>query len=132
MSVTDPIADMLTSIRNAGAAELKATQVPHSKIKLEIARILKKEGFIGDYTTEGQSGKRVLRVYLKYRDERKPVITNLKKISKPGCRVYVAADEIPRVFGGIGISILSTSSGIMTGDEARRNKVGGEILCYVW
>jgi small subunit ribosomal protein S8 len=132
MSVTDPIADMLTSIRNAGRAGQKTTEVPHSKMKLEIARILKKEGFIGDYTTEGQSGKRVLRIYLKYANEREPIIRNLKKISKCGCRKYSEAAEIPRVFGGIGISILSTSSGLMTGDEARRKNVGGEVLCYVW
>ena len=132
MSVTDPIADMLTSIRNAGRAGLKTTEVPHSKMKLEIARILKKEGFIADYTTEAQSGKRVVRLFLKYNEDHKPIIRDLKKVSKPGCRVYVQAGEIPRVFGGIGISVLSTSSGMMTGDEARKLNVGGEVLCYVW
>lgn len=132
MSVTDPIADMLTSIRNANAAGLKTAEVPHSKLKIELARILKKEGFIADYTTEGQSGKRIVRLFLKYSEDHKPIMRGLKKISKSGCRVYVPAAEIPRVFGGIGISVLSTSSGMMTGDEARKQKVGGEVLCYLW
>lgn len=132
MSVTDPISDMLTSIRNANMAEKKSVEVPHSKLKNELARILAKEGFISDYTTEGQDGKRVLRLYLKYLNEKEPLIKGLKKMSKPGCRMYVNAEEIPRVFGGIGISILSTSSGVLTGDEARKKHVGGEVLCYVW
>lgn len=132
MSVTDPIADMLTSIRNASAAGLKTTEVPHSKLKVELARILKREGFIADYTTEGQSGKRVVRLFLKYGEDHVPIIRDLKKVSKPGCRVYVQAGDIPRVFGGIGISVLSTSSGMLTGEEARKLNVGGEVLCYVW
>lgn len=132
MSVTDPIADMLTSIRNANLAEKPTVEVPHSRLKAELARILAKEGVIKDYTTEGQDKKRVLRIYLKYIDEKEPLIKGLKKMSKPGRRYYVDADEIPRVFGGIGISILSTSSGVMTGDEARSKHVGGEVLCYVW
>ena len=132
MSVTDPIADMLTSIRNANMAEKKTVEVPHSKLKSELARILSKEGFISDYTTEGQDGKRVIRLYLKYLNEKEPLIKGLRKMSKPGCRMYVNAEEIPRVFGGIGISILSTSSGLMTGDEARKKHIGGEVLCYVW
>lgn len=132
MSVTDPISDMLTSIRNANMAEMKTVEVPHSKLKSEVAGILVNEGFVKDYTIEGQDNKRVIRMYLKYLDEKEPLIKGLKKISTPGCRRYVNAEEIPRVFGGIGISILSTSSGIMTGDDARSKHVGGEVLCYVW
>ncbi len=132
MSLTDPIADMLTSVRNASSAGLKTTEVPHSKMKSDIARILKQEGFIADYTTEAQGGSRVMRIYLKYHNESEPIIQGVRKISKCGCRKYVNVAEIPRVFGGIGISILSTSSGIMTGDEARSKRVGGEVLCYVW
>jgi small subunit ribosomal protein S8 len=132
MSVTDPIADMLTCVRNANSAELKTTEVPHSKLKIELARVLKSEGFIADYTTEGQDGKRVIRIYLKYLNENETIIKGLKRISKPGCRKYVAVDELPRVFGGIGVSILSTSSGVMTGEEARKLNIGGEVLCYVW
>jgi len=132
MSWSDPIADMLTRVRNAQMAESDVVDMPHSKLKVELARILKKEGFIADYTTEAQSGKRVVRLFLKYNEDHKPIIRDLKKVSKPGCRVYVQAGEIPRVFGGIGISVLSTSSGMMTGDEARKLNVGGEVLCYVW
>ena len=132
MSVTDPIADMLTCVRNASSAGLSTTQVPHSKMKADIARILKREGFIADYTTEVQSGKRVIRIYLRYHDEKEPIIQGVRRVSKCGCRKYVQVTEIPRVFGGIGISILSTSAGLMTGDEARKKRVGGEVLCYVW
>lgn len=132
MVLTDPIADMLTRIRNANMAEKKDVQMPHSKMKSEVARILKSEGFIKDYTMENEEGKSVLKVFLKYTIDREPVIQGLRRISKPSCRKYVASTEVPRVLGGIGIAILSTSSGVMTDKEARTNGVGGEVLCYVW
>jgi small subunit ribosomal protein S8 len=133
MVLTDPIADMLTRIRNANMAEKKVVQMPHSKMKSEIARLLKSEGFIKDYTMEkNESGKSVLNVFLKYNVEREPVIQGLRRISKPSCRKYVASDEVPRVLGGIGVALLSTSSGVMTDSEARKQKVGGEVLCYIW
>jgi len=132
MVLTDPIADMLTRIRNANMAEKKDVQMPHSKMKSEIARLLKSEGFIKDYTMENEEGKSVLKVFLKYTVEREPVIQGLRRISKSSCRKYVAADEVPRVLGGIGIAVLSTSSGLMTDNEARKQNVGGEVLCYVW
>lgn len=132
MVLTDPIADMLTRIRNANMAEKKVVQMPHSKMKSELARLLKSEGFIKDYIMENQEGKSVLSIFLKYTAEREPIIQGLRRISKPSCRKYVASTEVPRVLGGIGIAILSTSSGVMTDKEARKQKVGGEVLCYVW
>ncbi len=132
MVLTDPIADMLTRIRNANMAEKKDVQMPHSKIKSEVARLLKSEGFIKDYTMENESGKSVLKVFLKYTAEREPVIQGLRRISKSSCRKYVASGEVPRVLGGIGVAILSTSSGVMTDNEARKQNVGGEVLCYIW
>ena len=132
MVLTDPIADMLTRIRNANMAEKKIVQMPHSKMKSELARLLKSEGFIKDYTMENEDGKSVLNIFLKYTVEREPVIQGLRRISKPSCRKYVASDEVPRVLGGIGVAILSTSSGVMTDNEARKQNVGGEVLCYVW
>lgn len=132
MVLTDPIADMLTRIRNANMAEKKTVQMPHSKMKSEIARLLKSEGFIKDYTMENEDGKSVLKVFLKYTVEREPVIQGLRRISKSSCRKYVASDEVPRVLGGIGIAILSTSSGVVTDNEARQQKIGGEVLCYIW
>ena len=132
MSVSDPIGDMLTRIRNANAAGLKTVEMPHSNLKNEIARILKREGFVADYTTEGLDRKKNLRVYLKGGAGRSAVIRGLRRISKPGLRRYVAADAVPRVFGGMGMAILSTSGGIVTDREARKAKVGGEVLCYVW
>jgi small subunit ribosomal protein S8 len=123
---------MLTRIRNANSKAHDTVEIPHSNLKGEVARILKKEGYIRDYTTEGHGGKRTLRVYLKYIDEEEPVIQGLKRVSKPGLRQYVGADEIPRVLRGMGIAIMSTSSGILTGKEARKRHVGGEVLCYVW
>jgi small subunit ribosomal protein S8 len=132
MVLTDPIADMLTRIRNANMAEKKNVQMPHSKMKSEIARLLKSEGFIKDYTMENEDGKSVLNVFLKYTVEREPVIQGLRRISKSSCRKYVASDEVPRVLGGIGVALLSTSSGVMTDNEARQKKVGGEVLCYIW
>lgn len=132
MVITDPIADMLTRIRNANMAEKKVVQMPHSKMKSEVARILKAEGFIKDYTVENDAGKSVLNVFLKYTIEREPVIQGLRRISKPSCRKYVNAEEVPRVLGGIGTAILSTSSGVMTDKDARKKHVGGEVLCYIW
>ena len=132
MVLSDPIADMLTRIRNANMAEKQVVQMPHSKMKSELARILKAEGFIKDYTMENNAGKSVLNVFLKYTIEREPVIQGLRRISKPSCRKYVNAEEVPRVLGGIGVAILSTSSGVMTDNDARKKHVGGEVLCYVW
>jgi len=132
MVLTDPIADMLTRIRNANMAEKKTVQMPHSKMKSELARLLKSEGFIKDYTMENKDGKSVLNLFLKYTVEREPIIQGLRRISKPSCRKYVASDEVPRVLGGIGVAILSTSSGVMTDNEARKQNIGGEVLCYVW
>jgi small subunit ribosomal protein S8 len=132
MVLTDPIADMLTRIRNANMAEKKVVQMPHSKMKSELARLLKSEGFIKDYTMENEEGKSVLNVFLKYTLEREPVIQGLRRISKPSCRKYVGSEDVPRVLGGIGVAFLSTSSGVMTDNEARKQKVGGEVLCYIW
>lgn len=132
MSLSDPIADMLTRVRNAHAAELPVAEMPHSRVKSEIARILKREGYIRDYTTEGSGGKRVLRVYLKYGPEQEKGIQGLRRVSRPGLRRYTGTDKLPRVLGGIGMAIVSTSSGVMTDQEARHAKVGGEVLCYVW
>jgi len=123
---------MLTRVRNAYAAELEITEMPHSRMKTEIARILKREGYIRDYTTEGSGGKRLLRVFLKYGPKHEPGVAGLRRISKPGLRRYVGCDQLPRVLGGMGIVILSTSSGVMSDREARHQKVGGEVLCYVW
>jgi len=132
MVLTDPIADMLTRIRNAHMAEKKQVAMPHSKMKSEVARIMKAEGFIKDYTMENEGGKPVLNVFLKYTTDREPVIQGLRRISKPSCRKYVNSSEVPRVLGGIGLAILSTSSGVMTDNEAREKKIGGEVLCYIW
>ena len=132
MVLTDPIADMLTRIRNANMAEKHQVAMPHSKMKSELARILKAEGFIKDYTMENENGKPVLNLFIKYTIDREPVIQGLRRISKPSCRKYVNAEEVPRVLGGIGIAILSTSSGVMTDSEAREKKIGGEVLCYAW
>ncbi len=132
MSLSDPISDMLTRVRNAQRVAHESVEMPHSRMKSEVARILKREGYIRDYTTEGGAGKRVLRVYLKYGPSQEPGIEGLRRISKPGLRRYVPADKLPRVLRGMGIAILSTSSGIMTDKEARKQKVGGEVMCYVW
>ena len=133
MVVTDPIADMLTRIRNAIVPRHETVTIPTSKIKLEIARILKDEGFIEDYD-ELDAGTRHagIRIYLHYRSREEPGISGLKRVSKPGLRVYVGKGEIPRYFGGLAVSILSTSEGVMTGPQAWRKGVGGELLCYVW
>ena len=132
MVVSDPIADMLTRVRNANMAEKKIVSLPHSKIKSEVSRLLKQEGFISDFSVEDNNGKSILNLFLKYTLEREPVIQGLRRISKPSCRRYANAEEVPRVLGGIGIAILSTSSGLMTDSEAREKNIGGEILCYIW
>jgi small subunit ribosomal protein S8 len=132
MSVCDPIADMLTRIRNASRAGLETTEMPHSMMKAEIARIMKKEGFIKDYVTEGHGGKKNIRVYLKYGAGRTAIVRGLRRISKPGLRRYATAPKVPRVVGGMGVAILSTSRGIMTDRDARAARIGGEVLCYMW
>lgn len=132
MSMTDPIADMLTRIRNGIQARHDRVEIPSSKLKVEIARILKSEGFISNYkVVEGQI-QPVLRVYLKYADDGEPVIHGIERLSRPGRRIYRGKDEIPRVLGGLGLSIVSTSRGLMSGSEAARSGVGGEVLCQVW
>ena len=131
MSLSDPIADMMTRIRNAQAARHEAVEMPHSKMKTEIARVMQREGYVKAYSVEG-GPKKILRIYLRYTGDHEPLISGLRRDSTPGRRVYVAAGEIPRVLGGIGIAILSTSGGIVTDKEARKRKVGGEVLCSVW
>jgi small subunit ribosomal protein S8 len=131
MTVTDPIADMLTRIRNAIMADHDCVLVPSSKMKLSIIKILEEEGFIDRYEVLKGKPQSMMKVYLKYKDGQ-PAILGLERASKPGLRVYVERREIPRVYGGLGIAILSTSKGIMTGQEAWRQHLGGEILCYVW
>ncbi|GIQ71208.1 30S ribosomal protein S8 [Xylanibacillus composti] len=132
MVMSDPIADMLTRIRNANTVRHETVEVPASKIKKQIAEILKQEGFIRDaeYVEDNKQG--IIRIFLKYGQNSERVITGLKRISKPGLRVYAKTHEIPRVLGGLGIAILSTSAGVMTDKEARQKKAGGEVLCYVW
>jgi small subunit ribosomal protein S8 len=132
MNMTDPVADMLTRIRNGVRARLPKVDVPHSKLKVEIARILKSEGYISNYKVSEDGKQGVLRVYLKYGPGMERVITDLQRVSRPGCRIYCGKDAIPRVYGGLGINILSTSRGLMTGRTAAREGVGGEILCNVW
>jgi len=132
MTVSDPIADMLTRIRNAVMARHEHVLVPASKIKLSIARILKEEGFITDYEVVRGKPHRVIKIHLKYTDDNQPVISGLERVSKPGLRVYVGRKEIPRVYGGLGIAIVSTSKGVKTGHQAWRQGIGGELLCYVW
>lgn len=130
--ISDPIADMLTRIRNAMSARHAKVDVPGSKLKLELARILKDEGYILNYKLAEEGSKKVIKIYLKYTAGNQPVISKLERISKPGCRVYVGASDIPRILGGMGINILTTPKGVMTGKTARKEGVGGELLCTVW
>ena len=130
--VTDTIADMLTRIRNANGMRYEEVQVPSSNIKKDIARILKEEGFIKDYKINSDNVQETIVLTLKYTDKKERVITGLKRISKPGLRVYVKSDEIPKVLNGLGIAIISTSKGIMTDKEARKENIGGEVLAYIW
>ena len=130
--VTDPIADMLTRIRNANQMRYKEVEVPASKIKIEIARILKDEGFISDYKIKKNDVQSIIVLFLKYGNKKERVITGLKRISKPGLRVYAKACELPRVLNGLGIAIVSTSKGVMTDKDARKESLGGEVLAYIW
>jgi len=131
MTVSDPIADMLTRIRNAIKVRHDVVLVPASKVKLSIARILREEGFINDYEVVRGKPHRVIKIYLKYSDRNQPVLTKLERVSKPGLRVHVQRKEIPRVYGGLGIAVISTPKGVMTGQQAWRQGIGGELLCYV-
>jgi small subunit ribosomal protein S8 len=130
--MTDPIADMLTRIRNANQLKYKEVEVPASNLKKEIARILKEEGYIADYKIKKNNVQSIMVLNLKYGEKKERVITGLKRISKPGLRVYVKADEVPRVLNGLGIAIISTSKGVMTDKEARKASLGGEVLAYIW
>ncbi|MGI6324801.1 MAG: 30S ribosomal protein S8 [Bacilli bacterium] len=130
--VTDPIADMLTRVRNANEMRYKEVQIPYSTIKEAIAKILKDEGFIKDYKVDKKDVDKVITIYLKYGPKKERIITGLRRISKPGLRVYAKVDEIPKVLNGLGIAIISTSKGIMTDKQARREKIGGEVLAYIW
>ncbi|MFD0716721.1 30S ribosomal protein S8 [Paenibacillus sp. GCM10027626] len=132
MVMSDPIADMLTRIRNANVVRHETVEMPASKVKKQIAEILKREGFIRDaeYIEDNKQG--IIRIFLKYGPNQERVITGLKRISKPGLRVYTKSTEIPRVLGGLGVAIISTSQGVMTDKEARQVKSGGEVVCYVW
>lgn len=131
MAVTDPIADMLTRIRNAIMVRHDSVLIPASRMKLAIAKILKDEGFVSDYEVLRDKPHRTIKIYLKYSDNSQPILTGLERVSKPGLRVYVDRKEIPRVAGGLGIAIISTSKGVMTGQQAWRQGIGGELLCYV-
>ena len=132
MSLTDPVADFLTRIRNAHKARLQKFDVPASNLKLEIARILKEEGYVANFKSTDEEGRKILRVYLKYGPNNESVINTITRISRPGCRVYVGRNEISRVLGGLGINILTTPKGVMTGRQARKEGVGGEVLCEVY
>jgi small subunit ribosomal protein S8 len=129
--MSDPISDMLTRIRNGGRALLPAVQMPHSRIKESVAKILKTDGYVADVAIEGEKSKKTIKIRLKY-NGKKNVIEGLKRISKPGLRKYVGSTEIPRVLGGLGVSIVSTSEGLMTGTQAKKKNLGGELLCYIW
>ena len=132
MVMTDPIADFLTRIRNANMVYKETVEIPSSKLKKSLSEILKREGYIKDFEFIEDGKQGIIRLYLKYGSGRERTITDIKRISKPGLRVYAQKDEIPRVLGGLGIAIISTSTGIITDKEARRDGVGGEVLCYVW
>jgi len=132
MSVTDPIADLLTRVRNANQMRYQEVSVPSSKMKLEIVRILKEEGYIVDFKVEKNDVQDIINITLKYGKNKERVISGLKRISKPGLRVYAKAEEIPTVLNGLGIAILSTPNGVMTGKEAKKQNVGGEVLAYIW
>ena len=132
MSMTDPIADFLTRIRNGISSDRDEVDIPASRFKVEIARILREQGYIEDYSVEPARVGEVVRVRLKYTQDRSPVITGIQRVSRPGRRTYVQAGEIPKVLGGMGTAIVSTSRGVMTGHDARRQGVGGEVVAYVW
>lgn len=132
MAMSDPIADFLTRIRNAGMVYHDKVEVPASNVKKALAEILKEEGFIKDFEYIADNKQGLIRLYLKYGPNRERVITGLKRISRPGLRVYAKKDEVPKVLGGLGVAIISTSQGIMTDKKARQNGLGGEVLCYIW
>ena len=132
MSTTDPVADFLTRIRNGLIADFDDVEVPASRLKVELARILREQGYIDDYGVEPARVGEIIRIRLKYTEDRQPVITGLERVSRPGRRTYVDAGEIPKVQGGMGTTIVSTSKGVMTGHEARQRGVGGEVVAYVW
>ncbi len=132
MTMTDPVADMLTRVRNAVTARHEHVNIPASKMKAAIAKVLQDEGFIREFETFEEGPRRFLRIQLNYTDKKEPLLNGLKRVSRPGLRVYVQKREIPRVYNGLGIAILSTPKGIMTGQQAWRERMGGEVLCYVW
>jgi len=132
MSFTDPVADFLTRIRNGIKARHQKVDDPASKLKLEIARVLKEEGYIANFKATEEDGKKLVRVYLKYSQDNQAAINDIRRISRPGCRVYVNRNEIPRVLGGLGISILTTPRGVCSGKQARKQGVGGEVICEVY
>jgi small subunit ribosomal protein S8 len=132
LNMTDPIADMLTRIRNAVTAKHEYVNIPASKMKVAIASVLRNEGFIREFEMQEDGVRKLLRVHLNYTGKKEPVLSGLQRISKPGLRVYVQKREIPRVYGGLGIAILSTPQGVMTGQDAWRRSIGGEVICYVW
>jgi len=132
VTVSDPISDMLTQMRNAIMVRHDSVLIPASRVKLSIARILKGEGFISDYEVVRGKPHRIIRIHLKYDDKNQPILSGLERVSKPGLRVYAQRKEIPRPYGGLGIAIVSTAKGVMTGQQAWRRGIGGELLCYVW
>jgi small subunit ribosomal protein S8 len=129
---TDPIADMLTRIRNALVARHDFTEMPASRLKVSVADVLKREGYIGGYELKEDGHRKTIRIGLAYAPDRQPAIQGLQRVSKPGLRVFAGRGEIPRVYGGLGVAVMSTPQGVMTGKEARRRGVGGEVMCYVW
>jgi small subunit ribosomal protein S8 len=132
VTMTDPIADMLTRIRNGVSARHDNVQMPSSKLKVAIAKVLKDEGFIRDFQVSEEKPRTMLKIDLSYTGRKEPVLSGIKRVSKPGLRIYVQKREIPRVLGGLGVAILSTPEGVMTGQHARQKAIGGEVLCYVW
>jgi small subunit ribosomal protein S8 len=134
MTMTDPIADMLTRLRNGATASQDTVRMPSSKLKESLAAILRREGYIGDFKVSEDATRpgRILEITMKYTQDRSPTISGLRRVSKPGRRVYIQADKLPRVLGGLGVAVLSTSQGLLTDREARQRRVGGEVLCYVW
>lgn len=132
MALTDPIADMLTVIRNASSAKKETAEVRNSKLSEAVITVFRKEGFISNYKLLKDTKQGVLRIYLKYLKNGTPAILGIRRISKPGLRIYKKADELPKVYGGLGVAVISTSKGILTDNEAREKKIGGEVLCYIW
>lgn len=132
MNLSDPIADFLTRIRNACSVGHRTVEIPHSKIKENIARLLKEEGYLRDVVVEGDVPKKFIKIYLKYDGDEVPVIRGLQRVSKPGLRQYVGSTEIPRVLGGLGVAVMSTPKGVITGRQARKDNIGGEVICEIW